>query len=72
MNVPSTTFRSTASYTCDSGFIIVGVQTRECQGNEEWSDEAPTCERESQNLVLLQQQGRIAVTFQSFNTCNSI
>ena len=44
VSVPSRTFRSTAAYECDSGFVLVGVQTRECQANAEWSDEAPTCE----------------------------
>ena len=51
VNVPSSTFRSTASYTCDSGFNLVGIQTRECQANEEWSDEAPTCERKFGKLT---------------------
>ena len=34
-----------ATYTCDSGFIIVGDPTRNCTNIGTWSGEEPTCER---------------------------
>ena len=34
-----------ATYTCDSGFILVGDPTRMCRDNGTWSGEEPTCER---------------------------
>ena len=32
-----------ASYTCNSGYELVGQSTRTCQNNGEWSGDAPTC-----------------------------
>ena len=34
-----------ATYTCDPGFILVGVSTRNCGSDGTWSGEEPTCER---------------------------
>ena len=36
---------STATYTCDRGYVLVGQVRRTCQNNGEWSGEAPTCKR---------------------------
>ncbi len=41
----STIFKSVATYSCDTGFILVGVTTRVCQADGKWSGDAPTCER---------------------------
>ena len=35
---------STATYTCDTGFELNGVETRTCLNNGTWSDDAPTCD----------------------------
>ena len=32
-----------ASYTCNSGYELVGQSTRTCQSNGQWSGDAPTC-----------------------------
>ena len=32
-----------ATYTCDSGYTIVGNNTRECSPDGTWSDEVPKC-----------------------------
>ena len=36
---------STATYTCDEGFELNGVQNRTCQSDGTWSDVPPTCDR---------------------------
>ena len=40
---PMITFMSTATYSCNTGFGLVGESTRTCQANTTWSGEAPTC-----------------------------
>ena len=34
----------TATYTCDSGFMLNGNETQECQKDGIWSGAAPTCQ----------------------------
>ena len=36
---------STATYTCDFGFVLQGDEQRVCMENETWSGEPPTCLR---------------------------
>ena len=38
---------STATYTCDEGYLLVGEDTRTCQSDMEWSGEAPICKRKN-------------------------
>ncbi len=40
-----TTVGSTATYSCNKGYILVGDYTRSCQFDGEWSGEEPFCER---------------------------
>ena len=42
---PDTRLGSTATYTCNSGYNLVGNETRTCNAHEEWSGEEPVCER---------------------------
>ena len=37
-------YASVATYSCDSGFKVVGDATRECQANGTWEGVDPTCE----------------------------
>ena len=39
-----TTFRQTATYSCNTGHNLVGNSTRTCQDTGEWSGTAPTCQ----------------------------
>ena len=38
-----TTFGQTATYSCNTGYNLVGDSTRTCQAAGEWSGSAPTC-----------------------------
>lgn len=50
--VSGLTVGSNATYTCLLGFTLIGVMTRECQLNAEWSDQEPTCESELYSSVV--------------------
>ena len=39
-----TTFGQTATYSCNTGYNLVGDSTRTCQARAEWSGSAPTCQ----------------------------
>ena len=38
-----TTFRQTATYSCDTGYYLVGDSNRTCQATGVWSGSEPTC-----------------------------
>ena len=44
-----TTFGQNATYSCDTGYNLVGNSTRVCQATGNWSGSAPTC----QGMLLL-------------------
>ena len=39
-----TTMGQTATYSCNTGYILVGDSTRTCQATGNWTESAPTCE----------------------------
>ena len=39
-----TTFGQNATYSCNTGYNLVGDSTRTCQAEEDWSGSAPTCQ----------------------------
>ena len=39
-----TRFGQTATYSCDTGYNLVGDSTRTCQAEGHWSRSAPTCQ----------------------------
>ena len=39
-----TTFGQTVTYSCETGYNLVGDSTRTCQATGNWSGSAPTCE----------------------------
>lgn len=44
VNVPSREIGSVATYSCDTGFNLVGAETRVCRAGGSWSGVAPTCQ----------------------------
>ena len=40
-----TTFMMTATYTCNTGYTLIGANTRTCGGDGQWTPDAPTCSR---------------------------
>ena len=45
VTVDSFSLGSTAVYSCDEGFDLVGEAMRTCMNNSQWSGEAPQCMR---------------------------
>ena len=43
VTVTGRTPTSTATYVCDSGYLLDGVETRVCQNNGRWSGRPPVC-----------------------------
>ena len=48
-----TTFGHTATYSCNTGYSLVGDSTRSCQATGVWSGSTPTCQRMS--LLMFEQ-----------------
>ena len=42
----TTTVGSGANYSCDAGFVLMGLSSRVCVVNGSWSGEAPVCRGE--------------------------
>ena len=49
VDLTGTSSGSTATYSCQSGFILVGSSTRTCQVNGLWSGQAPVCNGKHQH-----------------------
>jgi len=48
-----TTFRSTVTYTCNTGYTPQGDNGHTCMANGEWSGRTPTCNRKLLTVLLL-------------------
>ena len=46
VNAPETTFQAVATYSCVSGYSLVGDSIQTCQANGGWSGQIPQCNRE--------------------------
>jgi len=51
VTLSDTTIGSQANYSCNTGFTLTGIATRECLESGEWNNSAPTCERELVQIV---------------------
>ncbi|XP_064386238.1 E-selectin-like [Halichondria panicea] len=62
-----TTFMMTATYTCNTGYALVGANTRTCGSDGQWTPDAPTC---LQLLAVISPSG-VPMAGQSFSlTCS--
>ena len=65
-----------ASYTCNSGYELVGQSTRTCQNNGQWSGVAPTCTQIVCRNLSNPPNGRVTLSIgvfigsQATYTCN--
>lgn len=50
VTVTLTTYDEMANYTCDAGYDLIGVQTRTCWQDGNWSDAEPSCQRKDCGL----------------------
>ena len=48
-----TSFGSTATYNCNSGFVLVGKGLRRCSEDGQWSGVEPSCESKLMGPLLL-------------------
>ena len=66
-----------ASYTCNSGYELVGQSTRTCQNNGRWSGDAPTCTQIVCRNLSNPPNGRVSLSIgvligsRATYTCNS-
>ena len=44
VSAPALTYGSTATYSCNNGYVLDGVATRMCQASMAWTGAAPTCD----------------------------
>ena len=59
-----TTFGQTATYSCNTGYKLVGSSTRTCQATRLWSGNAPTCQGNySVTLTSVEVPGRNQTLF---------
>ena len=61
VTLTGTVFGSVATYDCIHGYNLVGVYRRTCQGNGEWSDSSPACEKQQCDSLSDIQDGRVIV-----------
>ena len=54
VNLTGTTLGQRATYTCDTGYNLVGGSTRMCQATGVWSGSAPTCQSKSNNAPVIE------------------
>ena len=54
VNAPETTFQAVATFSCISGYRLVGDSIRTCQANGSWSGQIPQCNREIVAIVMAQ------------------
>ena len=64
-----TTLGQTATYSCNTGYNLVGNGTRMCQATGVWSGSAPTCER---MLLMNCQVIRVYMMYPSFQQLRTV
>ena len=67
-----TTFGQTATYSCNTGYNLVGDSTRTCQATGAWSGSAPTCQRTflfKLSILYVQEINYMCICIPLFNSC---
>ena len=49
----TTTYGSSSTYSCSTGYTLVGGSVRTCQESGGWSSSAPTCGKKQSILCVL-------------------
>ena len=52
-NVSGTTVGYTVTYSCNPEYKLIGISTRTCQDNGEWSGTPPSCSRKLCVIVIM-------------------
>ena len=68
VSTTGTTLGQTATYSCNTGYNLIGGSTRTCQATGAWSGSPPTCQR----MLLVQNisyQIWYTLCNSSFNSC---
>jgi CUB/sushi domain-containing protein len=63
-----TTYRATASYTCDMGYSVSGAASVTCQADGTWSAAAPTCLPKDCGALTAPANGNVAATVTTFGS----
>ena len=51
VSITDNTVGGRATYTCNSGYDLVGIEIRFCQNDGSWSGDAPVCEQQSKLII---------------------
>lgn len=46
------TFGTTATFSCDEGFVLLGEGTLMCEADQEWSEDVPTCSKLLFSMIM--------------------
>jgi len=68
VNATTLTFNSTATYTCSSGYGMVGADKRTCQADGTWSGTAPTCPPVDCGALTDPANGKVNATATTYNS----
>jgi hypothetical protein len=68
VNVTATTYNSSATYSCDSGYSLSDSTPRTCQATKQWSGNAPTCPPVDCGALTPPLNGKVNVTATTYNS----
>jgi len=71
ITMPTTTYLSTASYTCDLGYSISSNTPRTCQADKSWSGSDPTCTLVDCGALSAPTNGNVSVTTTTYGSTAS-
>ena len=54
VDINQTVFESIVTYTCDTGYVLDGADTRICQANGMWSGTEPSCASKTYSIYMIQ------------------